>query len=130
VFGLDKKDLDPAEGKPNYTSFLIDKLNKIYDAWDDNRPEHALGRAIKLWFFLPIELKDKMEDDKNKITKDINAAYRINSVDFFTSHLVRNREARKLAVRYLPIFLDQMMRWLDQRGYLEDRKRKVRTGRE
>ncbi len=63
---MSDKGLDSAKIMPTYSGFLIDKVNKIYEAWDRNQLETALGRAIRLVYFLPKELKDKMRDDKNK----------------------------------------------------------------
>lgn len=124
------KDLDPADIKPTYNSFLIDKINKIYEAWDKNLPETALGRAVRLVYFLPKELKDKLRDERNKIVAKFNEAYQVSGVDWYTKQQNRNRQARRVANHYLPSFVDEMMNWLDERGYLEEKRRKIPEGSE
>lgn len=122
--------LNSAKIMPTYSGFLIDKVNKIYEAWDKNQLETALGRAIRLVYFLPKELKDKMRDDKNKIIEEFNKAYRVSGVDWYTRQQNRNRAARRVAQYYLPSFVDEMMNWLDERGYLEEKRRKIPEGSE
>jgi hypothetical protein len=122
--------LDLAKIHPTYSGFLIDKVNKIYDAWDKGLLETALNRAMRLCYFLPKELKDKMRDDKNKIIEEFNKAYRVSGVDWYTRQQNRNRAARRVAHHYLPSFVDEMMNWLDERGYLEEKRRKIPEGSE
>jgi len=81
-----------------------------------------------LVLFLPQDLKKELQEEANIITKEINKAYNVQSVDFYTGHLVRNRLARNIATNRLPQFLDKMIELLDQRGYLEKVK-EFRKGR-
>jgi len=124
------KGLDPAKIQPTYSGFLIDKVNKIYESWDNGNQERSLRRALRLVYFLPKELKDKMRDDKNKIIEEFNKAYRVSGVDWYTRQQNRNRAARRVAQDYLPSFVDEMMNWLDERGYLEEKRRKIPEGSE
>ena len=123
VFGKEVKAV-----MPTYISFLMGRLIEIWQAWDGNDPEFALRKAIRLVLFLPKDLKKKMEDEANSITKEINQAYNVGGVDWYTRQQNRNRAARSIAVQRLPSFLDKMVELLDERGYLEKVK-EYRKGR-
>jgi len=104
---------------PYYTAFLMDKVNKIYDAWDSEDITLALRRAIRLVVFLPTEMKKELEADVEDIQKDMMKAYRVKGVDFHTDQLARNREARRVATQYLEPFVDELIDLLDKNHYLE-----------
>ncbi len=116
---LSDRGLDPSRFQPTYSGFLIDKLNKIYEAWDQGQQEIALARALRLCVFLPQELKKKLDPKKEKITAAINAIYKINDATWFSTRLARNKAARRVANLYLEPFVDEMVDWLDKRGFLE-----------
>jgi len=122
--------VEPSKFQPTYSGFLIDKLNKIELAWDQDMPEAALRRALRLVNFLPKELKKKLKPKKEIIVKALNSAYRISGVDYYTTQQIRNRKARTIASLYLEPFVDEMLDWLDERGYLEEKKRIVPEGHE
>jgi len=124
------KGLDPAEGKPNYNSLLFGMLIKISEDWNRGDPEGALNRTFKFTVFLPTVLKKRIKKQRDFIKEALRKAYQKQGVDFYTGHLVRNRAARRVAHSYLEPFLDEIIDWLDQRGYLEVKKRKVPTGSE
>jgi len=104
---------------PYYTAFLMDKVNKIYDAWDLEDITLALRRATRLVAFLPRKMKKEMEADVEDIEKDMMKAYRVKGVDFHTDQLARNREARRVASLYLEPFVNKLMDLLDDNHYLE-----------
>jgi glutathionyl-hydroquinone reductase len=56
---------------PNYYNLIIDKLNKIYDAWDKNLTNLALSRALKLIPFLPRKLKKQLNPEKTRISTEL-----------------------------------------------------------
>ena len=122
--------LEPAKVIPTYNSFLIDKINRIYDSWDEGNPEMALMRALRLVVFLPRELKAKLEGKQAEIMKDLKVAYAKEDVDWFTTQRTRNRVAKQISILHLEPFIDEMTTWLDQRGYFEEQRRVVPVGNE
>ena len=104
---------------PYYTAFLMDKVNKIYDAWDSEDITLALRRATRLVAFLPRKMKKEMLEDVEDIEKDMMKAYRVKGVDFHTDQLARNREARRVASLYLEPFVNKLIDLLDENHYLE-----------
>jgi len=104
---------------PYYTAFLMDKVNKIYDAWDLENITLALRRATRLVAFLPRKMKKQMLEDVEDIEKAMMKAYRVKGVDFHTDQLARNREARRVASLYLEPFVNKLIDLLDENHYLE-----------
>jgi len=112
---------------PNYSSFLIRRLEEIWQAWDNGNLEESLRRALRLVVFLPKKLKKKLGEEKKTITKDLNAAYRVQGVDWYTRQQNRNREARRVAMLFLEPFVNEMTDWLDERGYFERASRRLQA---
>jgi len=102
-----------------YVAFLMDKVNKIYDAWDEGNLELALSRACRLVTFLPRGLKKELRSDEETITKWMNGAYGLETGIWYTTQLTQNRRALQIAQVFLKPFVDKMIDLLDQRGYLE-----------
>lgn len=113
---------------PTYISFLMGRIIEIWQAWDSGDSEFALRKACRLVIFLPRDLKKELQDEVELISKEMNWAYNLESTDFFTTSLNRNRQGRLIATRRLPPFLDKMLDLLDGRGYLE-RVKEFRRGR-
>lgn len=102
-----------------YIAFLMDKVNKIYDAWDEGDLELALSRACRLVTFLPRAIKEQLRGDEKTITKYMNAAYGLETGIWYTTQLIQNRRTRQIAQLFLEPFVDKMIDLLDERGYLE-----------
>lgn len=115
---------------PTYLGFLMDKINKIYNAWDEGDTELALRRACRLYYFLVDELKDKLRDDMQSISKEMNQAYNVRGPDWFVTQQNRNKQARRVASVRLPAFIDKMMTLFDERDYFEVHKKAIQEGRE
>ena len=103
---------------PTYRAFLAGRLLEIWAAWDNGNLEQSLRRALRLVTFLPRELKKELRKDEERITKALNAAYRVQGVDWYTRQQNRNREARRVASLYLEPFVDKMTDLLDEGDYL------------
>jgi hypothetical protein len=104
----------------SFSGFLWKNLDKIQEAWlDQNDPLTALYRATSLTHYLPIPIKKELEPYVKQIQKDVNDSFSVNSTDFHTTQLTRNRAAMFKAQKYLPLFMNRMLNLLDQRGYLE-----------
>jgi len=99
--------------------FLFKQIDRIYDAWDEGDYEHALSRALRLIVGLPTDIKEALWDEKQEITKELNQAYSSQGVDFFTTHLVRNREGKRVSMMRLGPLMDKMIRLLDEKKWLE-----------
>jgi len=67
----------------------------------------------------PTDIKEALWDEKQEITKKLNQAYRSQGVDFFTTHLVRNREGKRVSIMRLGPLMDKMIRLLDEKKWLE-----------
>lgn len=125
--------LDQTQLERPYTFFLFKRIDQIYEAWDEADLELALRRALRLVVFLPNDIKDALWPKKEEITKKMRDTSQIQSVDFFTSHLVRNKASFRVAMFYLEPFVDEMVRRLDEKKWLErgalkprfDKKRKL-----
>lgn len=115
---------------PTYRGFLAGRLVEIWSAWDEGDLELSLRRACRLVTFLPRALKKQLREDRDKITKEMNSVYGLTGVDFYTTHLTRNRQVNRVAMLYLEPFADKILNLLDERGYLEKGFRVVPEGRE
>ena len=113
-----------------YVGFLVDKLNKIYEAWDEGDEELALSRAVKLGYFLVDQLKDKLKPDMNKIIEEMNGATQKEGVGFLTEEATRSDRARQVARKWLPIFLDKLTSLFDERDYFEIHLKPILMGGE
>ena len=115
---------------PTYIGFLMGRIVQIWTAWDEDDLELALRRACRLYYFTVDQLKKELKPDVQSITKEMNHAYGLNGADFFTTHLIRNREARQIAIKRLPALMDKIISLFDQRDYLEQHKKAIPTGQE
>jgi len=102
-----------------YTVFLFKGIMDIYEAWDEGNVEFALRRALRLVVFLPTDIKKALWPDKEKIEKDLAQAYKTQGVDWYTRQQNRNRAARRVAWYHIEPFVDEMVRLLDEKGWLE-----------
>lgn len=66
---------------PNYYGLMIDKLNRIYDAWDKNDTYTALQRALKLCSFMPRKIKTELDPEKERIQKRLSSVSTITGYD-------------------------------------------------
>jgi len=106
------------------------KINTIYDDWADGNVESALRRSCLLYYFLVDELKKELNEDVQKINKEMLQAYHLQGSNFFTSQIIQNRKAREIANERLPDFVGKMLSLFDGRDYLEQHKRSVLMGKE
>ena len=102
-----------------YTGFLFKALYGIYEAWDTGDLRKALSRACRLVVFLPTDIKKALWTQRQIILKQMNKAYRRNSVDWFTSQGVRNETANRVAMYHLEPFVNRIVDFLDDKGWLE-----------
>jgi len=111
--------VDKTQLERPYTFLLFKSLMGIQGAWNEGDYLYALSQACKLVTFLPNDIKDVLWSDKEVIQKDITSAYRSAASNFYSTQLVRNRKAKRVAMKYLEPFLDKMIRLLDSKGWLE-----------
>lgn len=112
-------ELSPSHLERPYTHLLFSSLENIFQQWIHGKPEAALWDALKLVVMLPTDVKDKLWDEKETIEKEIRQAYSTPGVDWYTRQQNRNRAARRLATMRLSPFMDNMMRLLDEKKWLE-----------
>lgn len=67
----------------------------------------------------PRKIKKRLQHDVEVIWKALNKAYSSQGTDFFTGQMVRNRNAKKVAIRYVDPFLSKLSDLLDEAGYYE-----------
>lgn len=124
----------PAEAKAVSTSFqgfLWGEIGKIREAENEGDILTALNRACSLVKYLPVNVKEKLEDNVQQITELVNKNFTIESSDFQTTMLLRNQQATESAHRYLNIFMQKLMRLLDERGiYMEYKRTDIEMGHE
>ena len=122
------KPIEPGKVQPTYSGFLILRINEIWGIWKEGDSEQALRLAIRLAdTFLIRKIKKELKHDVETITKDMNEAYSLQGVDFFTTHLVRNREARRVATFYIGPFLSKLSDLIDEWGYYELPSRRLKA---
>jgi len=109
----------PSYPERPYVGFLFKAVTRIYEKWVEGNPEGALLELLKLVVATPTDVKDKLWEDKKKIEKDLDKAYRTQGVDWYTRQQNRNRAARRVANYYIEPFFDKVTRLLDEKGWLE-----------
>ena len=112
-------EVTPSYPERPYVGFLFKAYTSIYEKWVEGDTEGALRELLKLVVGTPTDVKDQLWDDKEKIEKDLNTAYRVQGVDWYTRQQNRNREARRVAQFYMEPFFDKVTRLLDEKGWLE-----------
>jgi hypothetical protein len=116
----------PAEAKAVSTSFqgfLWGEIGKIREAENEGDILTALNRACSLVKYLPVSVKEKLQGNVEVITKLLNKNFTIESSDFQTTMLLRNKRSTESAHYYLSIFMQKLMRLLDERGIYMEYKR-------
>jgi len=122
------KPIEPGKVQPTYSGFLILRINEIWSIWKDGDAEQALRLAIRLAnTFLIKKIKKELRHDVEVITKDMNEAYSLQGVNFFTTNLVRNRAGRRVASYYIGPFLSKLSDLIDEWGYYELPSRRLKA---
>lgn len=103
---------------PNYYAFIIDKLNRIYDAEDKNNYPLALDRALKLTKFLPRKLKKEIVEDVKRIRQRLITEAKIDGYFLDSMLKERNKIVYNIAYQEEDKFMDKMTSLLDQEHLL------------
>lgn len=111
--------LDATQLEKPYTFFLFKSLTGIYEAWDEGNPEQSLKRALRLVVFLPTDIKKALWNKKIEIHKEFASARRLQGSSWFSSQKARNTASLQIAIRHLEPFVDEMVKLLDDKGWLE-----------
>jgi len=114
--------------KATYIGFVMRRLEEIWRAWDEDKPEVALSQAVRYVLFAPTTMKKDIIGEANRIIKEINQAYDVKAGDFYSTQLAQNKRARQVALKHLPGFIDKLVQLMDKRGYLE-RTKEFRSGK-
>lgn len=101
---------------PTYYFIITDKLNKIYEAWDNNDPYLALERALKLVPFLPVKLKKEIAPEKERIRKLFQNS--ISGQDFNSVQLKSSLLRHNTASQEVEPFIDKLTTLLDDNHLL------------
>jgi len=124
----------PAEAKAvstSFQSFLWQAIGKIWEAEDQGDLLTALSRACSLVKYLPVSTKEKLEENANQISKLVNKNFNIEGSDFQSTMLLRNKSVDTVAKAYLKVFMNKLMRLLDERGvYMEYKRADMELGHE
>lgn len=124
----------PSEAKAVSTSFqgfLWGEIGKIREAERQGDMITALSYACSLAKYLSPQVKDKLEEDIKEITKLVNKNFGVESSDFQSTMLFRNRSVDNVAKFYLKAFMDKMMRELNKTGiYMEYTGKPIPVGQE
>lgn len=103
---------------PQAYNFYMDKLGKIYDAWDDGDLGLALIRACRLVVFFPPKIKKEIVEEKDRIQMEFKRIAAVKGHDFHTTITAQKRMVYALADRELESFVDRMTSLMDQEGLL------------
>jgi len=114
-----EEELTPSYLERPYTGFLFKAVTSIYEKWVEGYTEAALAELLKLVVALPTDVKDQLWDEKEKIEKDLRQAYKLRSVDWYSTQQFRNRRGKEVATYYMEPFFDKTVRLLDQKKWLE-----------
>lgn len=124
----------PPEAKAvsaNFLSFLWQAISKIREAEDEGDFLLALSRACSLVKYLPVRVKDKLWENVEEIRAVLSENYNVESRDFHSGLLLKNKTMSNLAQAYFHALMNKMMRLLDETGiYIEYRRTDVEFGRE
>ncbi|MCJ7634114.1 hypothetical protein MUP77_17220, partial [Candidatus Bathyarchaeota archaeon] len=93
----------------SFSSFLWHNLMKIRENWDAGDIVHALSEAISLRTYLPIPVKDELRLLADEITEKMNKSFEVESSDFHSSRIAKNRESQRIAQFYFKRYIDKMM---------------------
>ncbi len=119
--------IEPGKVQPSYSGFLILRINEIWGIWKEGDPEEALRLAVRLAnTFLIRKIKGKLKADVETITKEMNSVYSLSGVDFYTTQLVQNRQASRIANRHIGPFLSKLSDLIDEWGYYELPSRRLK----
>jgi len=111
--------VDQTQAERPYVFFLFKGIMGIYEAWNEGNYENAINQSLRLTVFLPTDIKEALKSEKEEIRCELAKAYRARGHDFFTTQVIRNREARRVSAYYLEAFVDKMVRLLDEKQWLE-----------
>lgn len=103
---------------PNYYNLIIDKLNKIYEAWDNNNQTLALTRAMRLIPFLPRKIKKQIIQDKDNIQKQFDAISGTKGYNLSNAAELANYRIKMIAVKEVEPFINKLTDLLDQEHLL------------
>lgn len=114
--------------EPKFQTFLWSEIQKIREAETQGDFSQALDRATGLIAYLPEDAKEKFRKRATGIREGLNYLATLNGgTDIFTSNVVKHRRLQKAASRLLDGFVNDLTSYLDGRGYMEQRRRKVPT---
>ena len=117
---ISEQPIEPGKVQPTYAGFVILRINEIWSIWAEGDDVKALVLALRFAdTFMVRKIKKRLQDDVEIIRKDLNKAYSSHGTDFFTSQIIRNRNAKKVAARYLGSFLSELSDLLDASGFFE-----------
>lgn len=106
--------------QPSYSSFLATTYHNLMELWMN-------GDIMNFWqgirgfaVFLPVEIKDKIIPRITAVTQELHRQLgTINRKDFYVAGIASSKTAKAILNRHSLPILDQIMRLLDERGYLE-----------
>lgn len=99
---------------PNYYNLIIDKLNKIYDAWDNDNTIQALDRTLKLIPFLPRKLKKELKTDKDEIRNALKTAKESNGYNYQNAKETQWKNVKDVATAKFEPLIDKLTNLLDE----------------
>jgi len=124
----------PSEAKAvskSFQAFLWSEIGKIREAENEGDILTALNRACSLVKYLPVSVKEKLRDNVAEITVLVNKNFNIEGSDFQSTMLLRNKSVDTVAKAYLKVFMNKLMRLLDERGvYMEYKRADMELGHE
>lgn len=106
--------------QPSYSSFLASTYHSLMELWMN-------GDIMDFWqgirgfaTFLPVEIKDKVAPQIEAVRKELyRKLNNIQRIDFYIAGVASSKTTKNVLNRHSLPILDQIMRLLDERGYLE-----------
>jgi len=120
--------IEPGKVQPTYGGLVILRLNEIWNLWAKDDSVGALILCLRFADTLMLKkIKKKLKHDVEVIRKDLAKVSGMKSIDFFTTHLVRNRAARRVAEYWLPKLFSKLSDCLDELGFYEVPSRRLKA---
>lgn len=102
-----------------YIGFLIDKINRIYDAWDNGNTFLALARAIRLSMFLPPSSRKRLRKTIEQIDVEVDRVQSVQGIGIRSTNLQKHSSLETIADKWIVPFLEEEMDEIDRKGFIE-----------
>ena len=102
-----------------YENFLWLEIHDIRQVEKENDYPRALSLLLSLFSYLPDSLKKQFRETVKNRYEEVRKVFALSGVDFYTTHLRRNRAIANYARKTFPSLMDAFSTELWRLGYME-----------